>query len=142
MDDCLFKPIRLADLSAWLVARFSGAAVPVTQASSSAEIDLSELEHYVGDDRELIGQLLHDLQVTNRTDRDDLLALHARGDRQALQTLAHRIKGGALMVRAVGLVECCERLERACNDGHAALIDDAVEQLQQAMTRLDQSLVQ
>ncbi|MHC8287862.1 transporter substrate-binding domain-containing protein [Pseudomonas sp. XS1P51] len=142
MDDCLFKPIRLADLSVWLASRFAGGSVPVVEAPLAREIDLSSLERYVGADHELINQLLRDLAMTNRSDRDDLLKAHASGDQHVLQTLAHRIKGGALMVRAVSLIECCEQLERACGEGRAALIDDAVDQLQQAMTRLDQSLAQ
>lgn len=142
MDDCLFKPIRLADLSAWLASRFAGEAPPVIEALDAAGIDLSGLQHYVGDDHELIAQLLRDVVMTNRTDRDELIEAHARGDQLALRKLAHRIKGGALMVRAGGLIECCEALERACSDGHAAQIDVAVEQLQQAMARLDQRLAQ
>ncbi|EJM79362.1 transporter substrate-binding domain-containing protein [Pseudomonas sp. GM60] len=142
MDDCLFKPIRLADLGAWLASRFADGAVPPLETPSTADIDLSGLERYVGEDYELINQLLSDLAATNRTDRDELLKAHASGEQHALRTLAHRIKGGALMVRAVSLIECCEDLERACGDGRAGLIDEAVDQLQQAMTRLDQRLAQ
>ena len=138
MDDCLFKPIRLADLSVWLASRF---AQPL-QTPSTAVIDLSELERYVGADDDLIQQLLQDLAVTNRSDRAELLKAQASGDEQRLRILAHRIKGGALMVRANSLAECCELLERACNDGRGALIDQAVEQLQQAMSRLDDDLAQ
>ncbi|KAA0984749.1 transporter substrate-binding domain-containing protein [Pseudomonas sp. ANT_J12] len=141
MDDCLFKPIRLGDLSAWLAARFPGelnaADIPSPPAS---EIDLSGLEQYVGSDRTLINRLVHDLAVTNREDRQHLLQAHAAGNRQDLQDLAHRIKGGARMVRAIRLVECCEQLEMACAEGRAVLIDEAVERLQQSMARLDQSL--
>jgi two-component system sensor histidine kinase EvgS len=142
MDDCLFKPIRLADLSAWLASRFAGELPRVIAAPAMAEIDLSGLELYVGEDRELIEQLLRDLAVTNRDDRELLLQLHASRNLHDLPTLAHRIKGGALMVRAVSLIQCCEQLEQACSEGRAALIDEAVDQLQQAMTRLDQSLAQ
>lgn len=143
MDDCLFKPIRLADLGAWLASRFAdGSPVPPLEIPSTAEIDLSGLERYVGEDDELINQLLSDLAATNRTDRQELLKAHARGEQHALCKLAHRIKGGALMVRAVSLIECCEDLERACGDGRAGLIDEAVDQLQQAMMRLDQRLAQ
>ncbi|MDB5994276.1 MAG: hybrid sensor histidine kinase/response regulator [Pseudomonas sp.] len=138
MDDCLFKPFRLADLSAWLASRFAEASI--TEMPTTSEIDLSGLERYVGVDDELINQLLSDLAVSNRSDRDDLLKAHASGDEQGLRTLAHRIKGGALMVRAMSLIDCCEALERACGEGRAAQIDEAVEQLQQAMTRLDQQL--
>jgi len=134
MDDCLFKPILLGDWSAWLAARFPGEAV--------SEIDLSGLEQYVGSDRTLIERLVHDLAVTNREDRQRLLTAHAEGNRQALQEVAHRIKGGARMVRALRVIECCEQLEQACAEGRGALIDEAVERLQQTMTRLDKSLGQ
>jgi two-component system sensor histidine kinase EvgS len=103
---------------------------------------LSGLERYVGADHELLTQLLHDLAVTNRDDRERLLQEHASGNHHGLQELAHRIKGGALMVRAMNLVECCEQLERACGEGNASLIDVAVDQLQQAMRRLEQGLEQ
>ncbi|WP_223449793.1 MULTISPECIES: transporter substrate-binding domain-containing protein [unclassified Pseudomonas] len=142
MDDCLFKPIRLADLGAWLASRFADGAVPPLEIEtpSTADIDLSGLERYVGEDYELINQLLSDLAATNRTDRDELLKAHASGEQHALRKLAHRIKGGALMVRAVSLIECCEDLERACGDGHPELIDKAVDQLAKTMRRLDEQL--
>jgi two-component system sensor histidine kinase EvgS len=142
MDDCLFKPIRLVDLSTWLASRFSSESARVTADTPNAEIDLTGLEHYVGADHELITQLLQDLATTNRDDRERLLQVHASGNHDGLQVLAHRIKGGALMVRALSLVECCEQLERACSAGNTSLIDSAVDQLQHAMQRLDHSLGQ
>jgi two-component system sensor histidine kinase EvgS len=142
MDDCLFKPIRLVDLSTWLASRFSSESARVTADTPNAEIDLTGLEHYVGADHELITQLLQDLATTNRDDRERLLQVHASGNHDGLQVLAHRIKGGALMVRALSLVECCEQLERACSAGNTSLIDSAVDQLQHAMQRLDHSLAQ
>jgi two-component system sensor histidine kinase EvgS len=142
MDDCLFKPIRLVDLQVWLAQRFAGTPSASIDDHGFAEFDLSGLEPYADSEPGLIEQLMHDLALSNREDRVHLLALHTSGNRPGLQTLAHRIKGGALMVRALGLVECCEQLERACNEGSAALIDDAVDQLQQAMTRLDHSIGQ
>jgi two-component system sensor histidine kinase EvgS len=140
MDDCLFKPIRLVDLSAWLATRFSSESPGLSEASSSSEIDLSGLQRFTGTDNELIIQLLHDLAVTNRDDRERLLQEHASGNYHGLKDLAHRIKGGAQMVRAQALVACCEQLERACGEGDASLIDAAVDQLHHAMTRLDHSL--
>ena len=144
MDDCLFKPIRLADLAAWLAARFCVEPKVASIESPGAwpEIDLSGLQHYVGEDHELIEQLLRDLVLSNRTDRDELLKAHASHDESALCALAHRIKGGALMVRAQTLIECCVALERACGEGRTAQIDGAVDVLQQAMTHLEQRLAQ
>ncbi|MHC8345096.1 transporter substrate-binding domain-containing protein [Pseudomonas sp. RT6P73] len=139
MDDCLFKPIRLADLSGWLADRF---AETTSEPPLSSEIDLSGLEQYVGEDRTLINQLLRELAVTNRDDREHLLQAHASKNLPVLQDLAHRIKGGARMVRAQRLIECCVALERACAEGHAALIDETVDQLQAAMHSLEQRLKQ
>jgi two-component system sensor histidine kinase EvgS len=100
------------------------------------------LQRYTGADSELIVQLLHDLAVTNREDRERLLQEHASGNRHGLKDLAHRIRGGAQMVRAQALVACCEQLERACAERDAALIDAAVDQLHKAMTRLEKTLGQ
>jgi two-component system sensor histidine kinase EvgS len=142
MDDCLFKPIRLTDLQTWLATRFSGERAGQIISSEPAEFDLSGLDRYIGSDPELVDQLLLDISLANRDDRVYLLALHASGNRPGLRELAHRVKGGALMVRADALVACCEQLERACSDGSASLINAAVDQMQQAMTRLDQRLQQ
>ena len=141
MDDCLFKPILLADLSAWLASQFGGEPIALpADTQASLEMDLTGLELYVGEDRTLINQLLRELAKSNHEDLNHLLQAHAGDDHPRLQELAHRIKGSARMVRAQRLVECCEQLERACAQGRAAMIDEAVNQLQQAMTRLDQSL--
>ena len=140
MDDCLFKPIRLDDLRAWLLGRFSHGPVKASERGPNAEIDLSGLANYVGSDDELIAELLRDVVATNREDRVRLLQAHAAQNYPGLQDLAHRIKGGAQMVRAQALVACCEHLERACGEGDARLIDAAVDQLQHAMLRLDHSL--
>jgi two-component system sensor histidine kinase EvgS len=83
---------------------------------------------------------VRELAVTNRVDRDDLLEAHASGNRHDLQALAHRIKGGARMVRAVRLIEQCEQLERVIDEGNTVLLDEAVDQLQHAMSSLDEHL--
>lgn len=139
MDDCLFKPIRLADLDRWLTERF----VETPSAGPPAsEIDLSGLEPYIGGDRTQIDRLLRKLAESNREDRENLLQAQANDNLPALKDLAHRIKGGARIVGARYLIECCEQLEHACASASATLIDEAVDQLQHAMRRLDQSLEQ
>ncbi|CAH0255295.1 two-component system sensor histidine kinase EvgS [Pseudomonas frederiksbergensis] len=140
MDDCLFKPILLADLHAWLASRFASEAPETLEKQPTPEMDLSGLEQYVGADRTLIDRLVRELTVTNRVDRDDLLQAHASGNHRVLRDLAHRIKGGARMVRAQRLVEHCEQLERVIDVGDSALLDEAVDQLQRAMSSLDERL--
>ncbi len=69
MDDCLFKPILLADLSAWLSSRFVSELPEALEEQSTPEMDLSGLEQYVGVDRTLLDHLVRELAVTNRSDR-------------------------------------------------------------------------
>lgn len=142
MDDCLFKPILLAELNTWLASRFVNPVPEPVAEPSTPEMDLSGLEQYVGTDRTLIDRLVHELMVTNRVDRDDLLQAHASGNHRVLRDLAHRIKGGARMVRAQRLVEHCEQLERVIDVRDSALLDEAVDQLQRAMSSLDNHLKQ
>lgn len=142
MDDCLFKPILLADLSAWLASRFVSQAPETLEEQPTPEMDLSGLEQYVGADRTLLDHLVRELAVTNRSDRINLLRAHASGDRPGMQDLAHRIKGSARMVRAVRLIEHCEQLERVVDEENTALLDEAVDRLQQAMSSLDKHLNQ
>jgi two-component system sensor histidine kinase EvgS len=142
MDDCLFKPILLADLSAWLASRFVSEAPETREEQPTAEMDLSGLEQYVGADRTLLDRLVYELAMTNRGDRDDLLQAHANGNHRVLRDLAHRIKGGARMVRAQRLIEHCEQLERVIDEGNTVLLDEAVDQLQRAMSSLDKHLNQ
>ncbi|WLI10901.1 MULTISPECIES: transporter substrate-binding domain-containing protein [Pseudomonas] len=142
MDDCLFKPILLADLSAWLAARFASEAPATLEEQPMPEMDLSGLEQYVGADRTLLDHLVRELAMTNRSDRTHLLEAHASGNRPGLQDLAHRIKGSARMVRAVRLIEHCEQLERVIDEGNTVLLDEAVDRLQHAMSSLDKHLNQ
>ncbi|MCP1444509.1 two-component system sensor histidine kinase EvgS [Pseudomonas sp. GGS8] len=142
MDDCLFKPILLADLNAWLASWLVNQAPEPIAEPSTPEMDLSGLEQYVGADRTLIDRLVRELMVTNRADRDDLLHAHTSGNHRVLRDLAHRIKGSARMVRAQRLIEHCEQLERVIDVGDSALLDKAVDRLQRAMSSLDERLNQ
>ncbi|UVL00332.1 transporter substrate-binding domain-containing protein [Pseudomonas sp. B21-048] len=140
MDDCLFKPILLADLSAWLASRFASETPETLEEQPTPEMDLSGLEQYVGADRTLLDHLVRELIVTNRADRENLL--QARGNSYVLRDLAHRIKGSARMVRAARLIKSCEHLERVIDKADPAAVDEAIDQLQHAMSSLDKHLSQ
>ena len=145
MDDCLFKPISLRDLSARLASRTPGAtSIPLDEnpGQTGAEIDLSSLEQWVGADRTLINDLLRELASSNEKDLVRLLGFYSDRDHESLMELAHRIKGGARIVKAHRLIQCCERLEAALGARDAAALTHAVAALQQAMERLTRYLVQ
>lgn len=110
MDDCLFKPIGLRTLKAHLP--HGRTRTPVSAARASG-FNLNELRHLTQDDQALTRRLLE--QLTQSAD-EDLIALQALGttaDHEALRALAHRIKGGAKMLRVHGVVKACDAIELA-----------------------------
>lgn len=108
MNDCLFKPIGLHTLKAHLPRC---ALNPPTPRPSGFDID--QLRNLTQGDEQLIRRLLEQLA---RSAAEDLAALHALGANPpsaALSDLAHRIKGGAKMLKVRGVVRDCETLEQA-----------------------------
>jgi two-component system, NarL family, sensor histidine kinase EvgS len=133
MDDCLFKPISLQDLSACLV-------LPVPGAGVADDIDLSSLEQLSRGDAASIKSLLQDLAASNEQDMARLMQLFTQHDVSGLADLAHRVKGGARIIKAQRLIQACEDLEVACEGLNSALLTEAVDDLQQAMDALEQRL--
>ena len=134
MDDCLFKPISLRQLSTRL-------SLIMPNASPSTDgVDLTSLEQLTGGDTTSIKSLLEELVSSNAEDETRLLRLFAQHDVPGLADLAHRIKGGARIIQAQRLIVACETLEDACRGGDESLLADAVEKLRQAMEHLAQYL--
>ncbi|MGE8145588.1 transporter substrate-binding domain-containing protein [Pseudomonas frederiksbergensis] len=145
MDDCLFKPISLKDLSARLALVQPGAnSVPLGMKMPEREgdIDLSSLQQLTRGDRSAIQNLLGDLANSNEEDMLRLIKLFGEHDLSGLSDLAHRVKGGARIIKARSLIRCCEQLEAASMGPDSVLLTEAVDDLQQAMERLAQTLEQ
>jgi two-component system sensor histidine kinase EvgS len=77
---------------------------------------------------------------SNAEDLAQLMRLLARQDLPGLADLAHRVKGGALMIRAQRLIAACEALESACRGGDRSLLAAAVDDVRQAMEHLTERL--
>ncbi|AIS11547.1 histidine kinase [Pseudomonas chlororaphis subsp. aurantiaca] len=143
MDDCLFKPISMKDLN----VRLSGvepAFEPVAESDGVMpavdDIDLSSLEQLTYGDRESINSLLQDLVSSNEEDLQRLLKLFSQNDLPGLADLAHRVKGGARIIQARRLIQCCEQLQADCNGLDAARQTQSVDALHQEMEALAQVL--
>jgi two-component system, NarL family, sensor histidine kinase EvgS len=138
MDDCLFKPISLGDLG----ARLSSVIPSAEQAAApfKDDIDLGGLHQLTRGDEASIKRLLDDLASCNDDDMARLMRLFTQNDVPGLANLAHRIKGGARIIKAQGLIGACERLEAACAGVNPVQLTEAVDELHQAMERLAQRL--
>ncbi|MBA1197002.1 transporter substrate-binding domain-containing protein [Pseudomonas plecoglossicida] len=143
MDDCLFKPISLKELGARLESVTSGSELLPIKSEVPAPwdgIDLNSLEQLTLGDRESIKNLLNDLASSNEQDMTRLFELFAKNDLPGLADLAHRVKGGARIVKAHSLIFCCEQLEKVCRELDREGLTQSVDALQKAMERLAETL--
>lgn len=136
MDDCLFKPISLGTLSRHLsgVETPEPQVPPAPRAEDNSGFNIDNLKHLTLGDPQLIKRLLMELERSSAEDLQALRSLGPGANRQQLRSLSHRIKGGAKMLKAHGLVGHCDALEQACT-GRAP--DKAIETL---LGALEQSL--
>ncbi|WP_410481928.1 transporter substrate-binding domain-containing protein [Pseudomonas plecoglossicida] len=114
MDECLFKPIGLRTLKAHLPQALRGQHLPARPGSG---FNLSELRHLTQDDEQLTRHLLEQLSESVSEDLAALRALAPDVTGEALRDLAHRIKGGAKMIKVRTLVSDCEAIEQAHGQG-------------------------
>ena len=141
MDDCLFKPIRLADLALALQgARHSENAGEPKQPRPLTELDLSALEQMAGDDHALMQRLREQVLCSLQDDLQRLDVARRPLNPSELRTLAHHIKGGAQMVGAARVVAACADLEQACRDAEIPVVERSVQVLCEAMLSLAQRL--
>lgn len=143
MDDCLFKPISLRDLNTRLsLVEPKDYCAPQSELglSSSDDIDLSSLKDLTLGDPDSINSLLADLAESIDDDMEKLLRLFTHHDLAGLADLAHRVKGGARIIKAVKLIEFCEALESAAQGSDSETLTRAVDNLQQSMAHLSGQL--
>ena len=119
MDDCLFKPISLEQLS----ARLQPLQTEYFDNEASTELTTASLDAHL---KTLVPGKLSALQTvreellsSTRADLQQLTELLACDDRQHLAHVAHRVKGGARLIRYEQLILTCENLEAHCANGAA-----------------------
>jgi CheY-like chemotaxis protein/HPt (histidine-containing phosphotransfer) domain-containing protein len=125
MDDYLSKPARLADLKImlkkWLPAAVdAGADSPDAQATATppaVPVDVSVLMGLVGDDPDVIHELLQDFRVSAAKTAAELRAACVAGQATAAEAAAHKLKSSAYSVGALALGELCAAIEQAGKAG-------------------------
>ncbi len=136
MDGCLFKPTGLEDLRLALASRTAGALTDEVEVA----FDLSSLIMLTQGDKDALNELLTPLLKSLEEDRALLPSLKSPADFAKLHDLAHRVKGGARMVKAQVLITCCETLESVCERHDNDASDAAVEAVASAIEQLHHSL--
>lgn len=115
MNDCLFKPISLAELKKAL----DNLHLVLEQEPLKPSFLPSTLDKLTGGNLELTEQLLLELLNANEADLIKLQTALNKGDEDDSKSVAHKIKGAAKIISATSIVKHCEQLE------HAETIEEA-----------------
>lgn len=140
MDQCLFKPISLKDLSACLASGVPQGPSGKSADESDGQIDLTYLKQLSQGDDGVVHKLLAELAISNRQDLGALIELFVKDDYEGLSALAHGVKGGGKLIQARKLIECCEQLEEICRMAEPQGLAGAVDALHYSMEQLADEL--
>jgi PAS domain S-box-containing protein len=151
MDGYLTKPLQLARLQAVLDSHFpvdesQAAATPVAAPEPAAEraraVDIDVLKGIVGDDPEIVRELLSDYQQSVGRLAAELRAHCDAGRGREAGAIAHKLKSSSRSVGALTLGDLCAELENAGKAGDLALLANWAKQFDAALAAVEQSLDQ
>ncbi|MES3015837.1 MAG: PAS domain S-box protein [Pseudomonadota bacterium] len=124
MDGYMTKPVQLADLKAmlgkWLAASPGSAphvSPPPAKAAPTPALDVRVLEALVGDDPQVIAELLEDFRVSAGKASTQMRAACQARQASGVEAGAHRLKSSARSVGALALGELCAQLEAGAQAG-------------------------
>ncbi len=146
MDDYLSKPVHMdvlrAALQRWLVR--SGPAPAASEAHETAGalpvLEPETLRALVGDDSDIVGELLRDYAVGLVSQAVELRTARAAKVLRALGDGAHRLKSSSRSVGALAMGELCSRLESAARAGDDARAEALMVEFEAALAELLEAL--
>jgi len=150
MDDYLSKPIQaeaLAEkLATWItplpkpgVAVETANEPPATEAPALV-LDVQRLKDFLGDDPELLAELLDVFVTSTAGTLARLAAAIADRDGSAVKALAHEMRGACGNLGAEAMVRLAKRIEQALADGDWAAVDALNDQLGPAFAAVRQAI--
>jgi CheY-like chemotaxis protein/HPt (histidine-containing phosphotransfer) domain-containing protein len=151
MDGYLTKPLQLARLQAVLDSHFpahdaAAAALPPPAAAPEPEracaVDTEVLKGIVGDDPEIVRELLTDYQQSVGQLAAELRAHCDAGRGREAGAIAHKLKSSSRSVGALTLGDLCAELENAGKAGDLALLANWAKQFDAALAAVEESLEQ
>ncbi|WP_297323777.1 ATP-binding protein [Nitrosomonas sp.] len=137
MDDYLSKPAQLEDLRSILEKYLSGnkaaadaksAPQPAVTASETESVtmpvDIRVLEQLVGNDPEMIKDMLQDYRTSAEKTAAELRIAYQAGQWATVGSLAHKLKSSSRSVGALALGELCASMEQAGKSNDAKVLTE------------------
>lgn len=150
MDDYLSKPVQLENLQTTLekFLRTSKPGVdtlsPEKAAPSATEVpvDVQILKDLVGDDVEMINDLLQEYRDNAAATTKALHAAFQAGQWSIVGSTAHKLKSSSRSVGAMALGELCAKLEQAGKANDAKTLESLLPDFDNEMARVEAFLAQ
>jgi len=151
MDGYLTKPLQLARLQAVLDSHFpaqeTAAAVEPAPAAPpppahAQAVDIDVLKGIVGDDPEIVRELLSDYRQSVGRLAAELRTHCEAGRGREAGAIAHKLKSSSRSVGALTLGDLCAELENAGKAGDLALLANWAKQFDTALAAVEDSLEQ
>ena len=151
MDGYLTKPLQLARLQAVLDSHFPAQAAPAQAEPAPAAapepvhehaVDIDVLKGIVGDDPDIVRELLSDYQQSVGRLAAELRAHCDAGRGREAGAIAHKLKSSSRSVGALTLGDLCAELENAGKAGDLALLANWAKQFDAALAAVEDSLEQ
>ena len=122
MNEYLTKPLQLHILSDTLMMWMpeideTGASLLASvddRQAPAAAIDVATLKNLVGDDDDIVRDLLVDYLASAGQQVSDLYADFSLGNTGRVASIAHKLKSSSRSVGALALGDLCTELENAC----------------------------
>ncbi|KAF1007802.1 MAG: Virulence sensor protein BvgS [Pseudomonas fluorescens] len=137
MSQCLFKP---TGIETW-AQHIGAASAEAARRASTVNTTSRELQKLKILSPDAYKPLVEQFISANREDRAGFKALMDMGDLKKIGTLTHKVKGGAVMAGAQGLVDACTQLETLLEQDTPGDYRAQVEQVVHVMQTLEQDLL-
>ena len=149
MDDYLSKPVQLEDLQATLEKYLKVCKPASAKSTSSAStatpsptvpVDIQILKELIGDDLEMIRELLQEYRVNAATTTKDLHAAFQAGQWTIVGSTAHKLKSSSRSVGAMALGELCAKVEQAGKANDAKTLETLLPAFDEEMAKVEAHL--
>jgi two-component system, sensor histidine kinase and response regulator len=146
MDDYLSKPVQLEDLQTMLekylkihkpVPAKSVSGTLTVAPSTTVPVDIQILKELIGDDSEMIRELLQEYRANAVTTTKDLHAAFQAGQWEIVGSTAHKLKSSSRSIGAMVFGELCAKIEQAGKSNDVKTLEALLPAFDEEMARVE-----